>query len=444
MANFRIFQTFFCVVSVFFWGGIAFPATSAAQELKRIGIVFGAKDYDQISSLFNTENDANDIGKLLDEKAFETHVRINPTIDIVDQALEKLAESAQAARDNGATVDVVFYFGGHGASYRGENYLLPVDFPSSGLTNKTFSRKALSVTGLLNDLQVIADRVVIILDACRDNPFKDVVFADKSIVNSGFSQFPPVGFGTLIYYCAGFGQVAKDFLPLDDPTKRNNGVCTRFLLEELTTSDDDFASIAQRVSLKVYDATKLAGITPPQTPGLYIQMIGPFYMQERDKDKDIAVASREIEIAVRKLTASEQESFGSRSFEASSAEIFQASGASELLPSIDKTNHLSDDLAGLSMNVYFRPDRLADAQYFQRILGDIGARVNIISTDLSEVTQYPVGTNRLVRLVDMNSLDLEYYRRVQALLSENEEASNEIVETRLRQLENGPFQIQLF
>ena len=94
-----------------------------------------------------------------------------------------------------------FYFSGHGVEVRGENYLLPVDFlPGSGASTQ---RTALAAAAVLEELEEKARVRVLVLDACRDNPF-----GDKS-ANGGLAKMGAAS-GTLIAYATGAGNVASD------------------------------------------------------------------------------------------------------------------------------------------------------------------------------------------------------------------------------------------
>lgn len=140
------------------------PGVSAAPEPGRQALVIGNSGY-QKNALPNPVNDAQDFGAILREAGFTTMVRTNLDLRGMESAVRDFA----ASLSSGDTV-LVFY-AGHGVESGGINYLVPVD--NSGLeTEADLKYKAYAASRILDEVAVRkAGLVMLILDACRDNPF---------------------------------------------------------------------------------------------------------------------------------------------------------------------------------------------------------------------------------------------------------------------------------
>jgi len=113
----------------------------------------------------------------------------------------------------------LFYFSGHGSQVQGENYLLPVGEHIQSESDIRY--KAVNAGYILGKMEESGNRTnIMILDACRNNPFKSVRSLSK-----GLTIMEAPG-GTFIAYATAPGKVALD------GTERN-GVYTKYLLEAL-------------------------------------------------------------------------------------------------------------------------------------------------------------------------------------------------------------------
>ena len=168
-----------CVVLFAFALGLTLATQTAALAERRIALVIGNGKYENAGVLTNPVNDAVAIGALLKKAGF----------DVVDLRLNLgVVEFKRAVRefvDRAANADVaVVYYSGHGLEYGGVNYLIPVD---AKLTS-TFDIEDETVS--LDRILVAAGHVkklsLIILDACRENPFHPT--ADDARVTRGVSM----------------------------------------------------------------------------------------------------------------------------------------------------------------------------------------------------------------------------------------------------------------
>jgi uncharacterized caspase-like protein len=145
--------------------GLACWATgSKAQEpLRGVALVIGQSAYESLPGLANPANDARAIDRLLSDLGFSVDAVLDGNARRLARAFERFVEDA-------AEADVALvYYSGHGVEAGGENFLVPVDAgaPAAGGTVGDL----VPVSGFLEDLRHVAPIVIVLLDACRDNPY---------------------------------------------------------------------------------------------------------------------------------------------------------------------------------------------------------------------------------------------------------------------------------
>ena len=144
--------------------GFSVFAGSAALAERRVALVIGNANYDRGGVLWTTINDANAIAAVLSNAGF----------DVVDKRTNLgVVEFKRAVRefvDRSANADVaVVYYSGHGLEVSGGNYLIPVD--AKLMSSLDVDDEAVSLDRLLDATQRVKKLSLIILDACRENPF---------------------------------------------------------------------------------------------------------------------------------------------------------------------------------------------------------------------------------------------------------------------------------
>ncbi|MEO9973100.1 MAG: caspase family protein [Nitratireductor sp.] len=143
------------------------PAVAAAQNdaraLRGVALVIGNSDYAHLPRLANPENDADAIEGLLADLGFESVRRTDRDAKSLARDLDRFVEDA-------AEADVaVFYYAGHGIEAGGENFLVPVDADLSALG--AASERLVPLNDILARLRESVAVTILLLDACRDNPF---------------------------------------------------------------------------------------------------------------------------------------------------------------------------------------------------------------------------------------------------------------------------------
>ena len=175
---------------------------SFSQEEKRLALVIGNSNYDSIAKLANPVNDAKLIAKTLDSLDFEV-------ILATDLDEENFMIKIIEFRNKRKNYDVGFvYYAGHGIQIDGENYLLPV--------NKNFDEEwkvkkdAINVNDVMDYLTASTDEVnILILDACRNNPWEGNFRSIGGSNNGGLAKIPAPT-GSLIAFSTDAGSVAAD------------------------------------------------------------------------------------------------------------------------------------------------------------------------------------------------------------------------------------------
>jgi hypothetical protein len=190
--------------------GIAKPAETAkppavaTQPEKRIALVIGNSTYQSAPALPNARRDAEAIASALRRVGFQTVTLQN------DLSKEKLGDALRAFARQAEQADwALIYYAGHGIEMGGTNYLIPVDARLE--TDRDVQFEALPLDQLLSSVEGARKLRIILLDACRENPFARQMrrtVASRTI-GRGLARIEPDG-GTLVAYAAKHGEVALD------------------------------------------------------------------------------------------------------------------------------------------------------------------------------------------------------------------------------------------
>ncbi len=224
--------------------GLSMSMAHAAQD-KRVALVIGNWEYAGNAGLKNPINDAKLVAASL--RALQFTVTAPGSDDGVYRNLDQNAlrktfiDFGQAAK----SADVVFvYYSGHGMrGPDGKNYLIPV---KSNIEKDEYIRLyAVSLDELLNEMGTDKKQLrVVVLDACRNNPFGD---KHKGEGTKGLAR-PPQLAGTLIAFATGEGQIALD-------GQDNNSPYAAALARHLT-QPLDIKEMFDQVAEDVFNATK--------------------------------------------------------------------------------------------------------------------------------------------------------------------------------------------
>jgi uncharacterized caspase-like protein len=192
---------------------------SAAQAAAagRFALVIGNSDYQNAPRLANPVNDARDVAAAFERLGFSVKLLGNGTFDAMRRALLEFAPQAQAAE-----IAVVF-FAGHGMEIRDENWLIPVDAEMK--MDIATGQEAVSLGSILPIVSRARKLGLVMLDACRDNPFSKQLQTSqpgRSLPGRGLAPIEPPG-SVLVVFAAKHGTTA------DDGSGRNSPFTTALL-----------------------------------------------------------------------------------------------------------------------------------------------------------------------------------------------------------------------
>lgn len=240
----------------------------AAQAKDRRALVIGNDSYESLPALMKARNDAVAVADSLTSIGFDVTALTDADRRTMSRGVSDLASGIQPGDE------VVFYFAGHGVEVQGRNYLLPADAPAVRPGDEAFlTAESLAVDDILFTLQSRGARVtVLILDACRDNPFP----REGTRSAGGARGLAPIAApeGAFILFSAGTGQTALDALGTGDANP--NSVFTRALLPLLTAPGLPLQDIARALKSEV--ETTAAQVNHKQRPAYYDELTGDFVL----------------------------------------------------------------------------------------------------------------------------------------------------------------------
>jgi len=230
-------------------------ASLFAVDGGRFALVVGNGNYKGISRLANPTNDATDIAKLLTEAGFSVRLETDTTLSKMEGAVREFSAEAKAAKAE----TTLFFYAGHGVQFEGVNYLIPVDADIQ--MDYELRSKAVSMEMVASALEDAKSEFnLILLDACRDNPFSSSRGGSRGLV--------VMGGGTpesMVVFATSPGSVAQD-------GGGSNSPFTSALKEYLLTPDLEVRQLVASVSKKVQSLT-----SGKQIPWVNTSFTGSFY-----------------------------------------------------------------------------------------------------------------------------------------------------------------------
>ena len=216
----------------------------SAFAAKRVALIIGNGAYQSAPQLSNPANDAAAMAKLFTAAGFDkVNVVVDGTREAITGALRKFADDS-----DGSDVSVVFY-SGHGIEMGGENYLVPVDAKLA--TDRDVKYEAVALADVRDAIDGAVKLKLILLDACRDNPFA-VQMKRSGSTRSISRGLAPVadglGANLMVAYAAAPGQLASD-------GDSENSPFTTALIKELTAPGADIELALRGVRDDVVAAT---------------------------------------------------------------------------------------------------------------------------------------------------------------------------------------------
>jgi len=232
---------------------------TVAQELSAVpkfALVIGNGAYVGLTPLSNPVNDANDIAAVLEHLGFTVYKVLNGNLEQMENAAilfkDRLSEANKAYG--------FFYYAGHGVQSGGENYLIPVN---ANIPGENFLRnRAMSVQQVLDDFNDARNALnVVVLDACRDNPF-----GWSRSGTRGLSIVTRQPADSIIVYATSAGARASD-------GEGRNGLFTSQLINNLATPGIEVKEMLNRTG---QDVARVS--SNQQIPAIYSQFFGTAFL----------------------------------------------------------------------------------------------------------------------------------------------------------------------
>lgn len=253
-----------CVIAPF---GSAFAA-------RNIALVIGNDIYTNVPALKKAVNDARSIGQELEKLGFIVRRVENADQRKMSRALVEFNADVQPGDR------ALFYYSGHGFEIGGTNYLLPTDVPAAKRNEQDLVKDAaFPVDRVIDGIRERGAGVtVLVLDACRDNPF--AIQGTRALPGTSGLARMAAPEGVFVLMSAGAKQEALDRLSDDDADP--NSVFTRAFLKELQQPGQTLVQIAKKTQIDV--KTLAASVGHEQTPAYYDQVIGDVILTDRGTD----------------------------------------------------------------------------------------------------------------------------------------------------------------
>ena len=244
-----------------------FVEARAAEQ--RVALVIGNGAYRSVPELDNSRNDADDISVQLKRVGFTV-------IDgrDLDRPAMYAALSRFAQRVRGTDAALVYY-SGHGLQINGQNYLVPIDLKLDGSTFTPFD--LVKLDDVVEALNYTAGVKLLVLDACRDNPFANSLADNKGSRGIGATRGLAKierSQGMLIAYSTQPNSVAADGVGRNSPF-------TGALVREIQVPGLEVATVFRRVAVNVNRETQ-----GRQTPELSVSLLQDFYLNPQESDID--------------------------------------------------------------------------------------------------------------------------------------------------------------
>jgi len=174
---------------------------------KRVALVIGIGKYHK-APLENPTNDADDMAKVLECVGFDVIKVKNASLKDMKMAINTFGEKLKQAEVG------LFYFAGHGMQYQGENYLFPIGAMDTVKVAEHLQSETLNATYVLSTMKYPKNESnlnlnIVILDACRNNPFRTLLRQNRGLDQEGLALME-VPSGSLIAYATRPNMKASD------------------------------------------------------------------------------------------------------------------------------------------------------------------------------------------------------------------------------------------
>jgi hypothetical protein len=252
--------------------------TSFAHAEARIALIVGNGNYSNVGSLDNPIADAELMATTLETKGFTVTLLKDATQTNFNRSIAQFGRDLRTA---GKDATGLFYYAGHGVQSFGSNYLLPVD---ASLTNAAdLGLVAVQADAVLRQMFSAKNKTnIVILDACRNNPFDAI----PELNDNGLAEMKSPT-GTFLSYSTAPGAVALDGLDGNSPF-------TKTLAKQIPTPGLAIEQVFKKVRVEVLKQTN--GL---QTPWDTSSLTGDFFFVAAAKASPEEVVEKQLWDSVR-------------------------------------------------------------------------------------------------------------------------------------------------
>lgn len=255
---------------------------SQNPKVSRVALVIGVQSYTSVAPLKNSLNDARDLSAALKKKGFLVIESYDPkSKKDMQNAVRKYYELIQT----NPSIEGLFYYSGHAMQVDGVNYLMPAN--SSPALKADLDDQCLRMDYLLDVFAQAGNALnIIIMDACRNNPFRGF----SRSADQGLSQiYPPKG--SYLVYATSPGSVASD-------GEGRNGLFTSKLLKYMQEPDLNLEQMFKLVAREVQqdsDDRQLPWINSSYTGDFYFNKANTIPTTETKKTNKVQAPALKVE-----------------------------------------------------------------------------------------------------------------------------------------------------
>lgn len=226
-------------------GAVPLGWGSRVNAEERLALIFGNSSYGSVAPLDNPVHDAELMSQSLEQVGFKVTLLSNASQIDMKRAI---AQFGRDLRNAGSDATGLFYYAGHGVQSFGNNYLLPVDVSLSDAAD--LDLVAVEAQSVLRQMASARNRTnIVILDACRNNPFSDI----SELNDNGLAEMKAPT-GTFLAYATAPGSVALDGVDKNSPF-------TKALVEQIQVPGQPIEQLFKQVRRSVL--TQSNGLQTP-------------------------------------------------------------------------------------------------------------------------------------------------------------------------------------
>jgi uncharacterized caspase-like protein len=254
-------------------------ATALPAAAQRVALVIGNGAYREAPALANPTADARGMAAALGRLGFATDLLLDADRAQMEAAIRRFGEAAAGAEA------ALVYYAGHAVEVAGRNHLIPVS--ARIRSDRDLPFETVDFDAVMTQLEGRARVILVFLDACRDNPFRQRLMAGgtRGVAAPGLAPVRgPVG--TLVAFATAPGNVAQDGYGANSPF-------TAALLQHIETPGLEVRPMLGRVRQSVREAT--AG---SQVPWENSSLEGEFFFRPATPPAAVAALPQQPEAPV--------------------------------------------------------------------------------------------------------------------------------------------------